>query len=116
MASLPALTAHPGDVVVADFPGIAGVMRRPAVVLSSEAYHHERPDAILGLVTGQVAAATSPTDYQLRDWSASGFHSPTAFRTFLIALPREDLIAVIGHVSAHDWSEARTRLRAAIAV
>jgi hypothetical protein len=47
---------------------------------------------------------------------ASGLRSPTAFRTFLITLPREDLIAVIGHLSAHDWSEVQARLRTAIAV
>ena len=116
MANFPALMVQPGDVVVADFPGVTGVKRRPAVVLSSQAYHRARPDTILGLLTGQVAAATSSTDHPLRDWSASGLRSPTAFRTFLITLPREDLIAVIGHLSAHDWSEVQARLRAAIAV
>lgn len=116
MANLPALTVHPGDVVVADFPGVAGVKRRPAVVLGSNAYHSERPDAILGLLTGQVAVATSPTDHQLRDWSASGLRSPTAFRAFLITLPREDLIAVIGHLSAYDLKEVQARVRASLAV
>lgn len=116
MANLPTLTVRPGDVVVADFPGIMGVKRRPAVVLSSEAYHSARPDAVLGLLTGQVAAATSPTDHILRDWPASGLRSPTAFRTFLITLPREDLIAVVGHLSAHDWNEVWGRLRLSIAI
>jgi mRNA interferase MazF len=116
MANLSALTVRPGDVVVADFPGVMGVKRRPAVVLSSEAYHSARPDVVLGLLTGQVAAATSPTDHALGDWQASGLRSPTAFRTFLITLPREDLIAVVGHLSPHDWSEVQARLRLAIAV
>jgi DNA-binding transcriptional MerR regulator/mRNA-degrading endonuclease toxin of MazEF toxin-antitoxin module len=93
-----------------------GVKRRPAVVLSSEASHSTRPDAVLGLLTGQVAAATAPTDHLLRGWLASGLRAPTAFRTFLITLPREDLVAVVGHPSAHDWSEVQTRLRLAIAV
>jgi mRNA interferase MazF len=74
-----------------------------------------RPDAILGLLTGQVSVATAPTDYLLRDWQASGLRAPTAFRTFLITLPREDLIAVIGHLSDHDWSVVQARLRLAIA-
>jgi mRNA interferase MazF len=116
MANLSALTVRPGDVVVADFPGVMGVKRRPAVVLSREAYHSVRPDTILGLLTGQVAAATSPTDHLLRDWQASGLRSPTAFRTFLITLPREDLIAVVGHLTTHDWNEVQARLRLAIAI
>ena len=32
-------TLKAGDVVVADFPGITGVKRRPAVVVSTDAYH-----------------------------------------------------------------------------
>ncbi len=63
MANFSTLTVHPGDVIVADFPGITGVKRRLALVISSDTYHTVRPDVILGLLTGQVAAATSPTDY-----------------------------------------------------
>jgi len=29
----------PGDIVTVDFPGVTGIKRRPAVVLSSAAYH-----------------------------------------------------------------------------
>jgi len=116
MADLSTLTVQPGDVVVADFPGVTGIKRRPALVISSDAYHTVRPDVILGLLTGQVAAAASPTDYPLRDWRSVGLRTPTAFRTFLITLPREDVIAVIGRLSEHDWGEVQARLRLAIAL
>lgn len=33
-----------GDVVTVDFPAVTGIKRRPAVVLSSETYHANRPD------------------------------------------------------------------------
>lgn len=52
----------PGDVVTVDFPGVTGIKRRPAVVVSTDTYHKTRPDAILGLLTSQVTAATGPTD------------------------------------------------------
>jgi len=90
--------------------------RRPALVVSSEAYHAARPDVVLAVLTGQVAAATALTDYRLRDWSASGLRAPTALRVFLITLPREDVIAIIGHLSDHDWREAQARLRLALAI
>lgn len=39
---------NPGDVVtVEDFPGVAGVKRRPAVILSSATYRATRQDAIV---------------------------------------------------------------------
>jgi Uma2 family endonuclease len=40
------VTFNPGDVVTVDFPGVTGVKRRPAVVLSSATYHANRPDVL----------------------------------------------------------------------
>ena len=58
-----------GDVVLLDFPGVKQTKRRLAVILSSPLYHDHRPDVIAGLITSQVDAASSPTDYVLRDWA-----------------------------------------------
>jgi mRNA interferase MazF len=115
MAGLSTLSVKPGDVVVADFPGVREAKRRPALVVSTAAYHHARPDAILAVLTGQVAAATQPTDHVLHDWPAAGLHRPTAYRTFLITLPRQDIVAVIGHVAEQDWTEIQVCLRKSLA-
>ncbi len=56
-------TLKAGDVVVADFPGITGVKRRPAVVVSTDADHSHRPDVLLGAITTNLAAAATPMDY-----------------------------------------------------
>jgi len=45
------VSCNPGDIVTVDFPGVTGVKRRPAVVLSSTEYHSIRPDVIIGLIT-----------------------------------------------------------------
>src|SRR5919106_5649110 len=73
---------EPGDVVTVDFPGATGVKRRPAVVVSSRIYHANRPDVILGVITTQIAGATTPLDYILQDWSAAGLRLPSAFRSY----------------------------------
>jgi mRNA interferase MazF len=49
------MTFNPGDVVTVDFPGVTGVKRRPAVVLSSVTYHAIRTDVIVGLITTQTS-------------------------------------------------------------
>jgi mRNA interferase MazF len=115
MAELSALSVKPGDVVIADFPGVREAKRRPALVVSTAAYHQARPDAILAVLTGQVAAATQSTDHILHDWSAAGLHRPTAYRTFLITIPRQDIVAVIGHVTERDWLQVQVRLDRSIA-
>ena len=106
---------QPGDVVIVDFPGVTGTKRRPALVVSTDLYHQNRPDVILGVVTSRLASATAPTDYVLQDWSQAGLHRPSAFRSFLITMPKSDLDTA-GRLSDRDWEEVKSRLRLSIDV
>jgi mRNA interferase MazF len=106
--------AKPGDVVTYDFPAAGTVKARPAVVLSSNTYHAERPDLILGILTTNMAAARSSTDHVLLDWASVGLRAPSAFRVyFTMASPR--LCRVIGHLSARDWQAIRDCVHRALA-
>jgi mRNA interferase MazF len=105
----------PGDVVTVDFPGVTGIKRRPAIVVSTETYHRTRPDVVLGLLTSQVAAATGPTDCVLQDWQTAGLHTPSAFRAFLATMPTASL-TTIGHLSDQDWRNVQGCLQIALAV
>jgi mRNA interferase MazF len=104
-----------GDVVKADFPGITGIKRRPAVVISTDTYHQHRPDIIIGLLTTQIASTTTPTDYLLNDWAAAGLLRPSAFRSFLVTIPAADIVS-IGRLSDSDWQEVQARVRIALAI
>jgi mRNA interferase MazF len=106
---------RPGDVVTVDFPGVAGIKRRPAVVVSAAEYHHYRPDVILGIITTQVADATTPLDYLLQDWAAAGLHRASAFRAFLVTMPAA-ATRPIGRCSERDWQAIQVRLARAIAM
>lgn len=106
----------PGDVVVVDFPGVTVIKRRPAVVLSSDAYHRARPDVMLGLVTSQVAGAIGPTDPALVDWSAAGLRLPSVFRSFVVTLPQVAVHQVAGRLSDSDWQAVREKLGIALAL
>jgi len=103
-----------GDVVTIDFPGVEGVKRRPAIVVSSAIYHQHRADVIVGVVTSQIEKATAPTDYAMKDWVGAGLHRPSAFRTFLATLPATAATA-IGHCSERDWLGIVACLEKAIA-
>ena len=105
----------PGSIVIVDFPGATGIKRRPAVVLSTTLYHAHRPDLIVGLLTTQVAAATAPTDYVLRDWQLAGLRSPSAFRSYLVTLDDGSLPA-IGRLTERDWLGVQACLALAVAV
>ena len=105
----------PGDVVTVEFPGIQGVKRRPAIIVSSETYHATRPDVVLALLTSQTKSAVAPSDYQLQDWKAAGLNGPSSFRAFFATLPTST-ITIVGHLSERDWEHVKGRLRLALAV
>ena len=100
-----------GDVVLLDFQGVKQTKRRPAVVLSSPFYHRHRPDVIVGLITSQVDSATSPTDYLLRDWAQARLIQRSAFRSFLLTLPRSAIKRRIGKLSDRDRQSVLERLQ-----
>jgi len=107
--------ANPGDVVAVGFPGVTGIKRRPAVVVSSSSYQSTRPDVILGLLTSQIPGIPLPSDYLLQDWEQAGLRKPSVFRAFLATVPRTSITAV-GRLSDRDWQAVQHCLREALAV
>lgn len=99
-----------GDIVTAEFQGVINVKRRPAVIVSTETYHRERPDVILAIITSQIDKAVARTDYILQDRQSAGLNRPSAVRIFLLTLPKNK-IKKIGELSKRDWSEAQKRLQ-----
>jgi mRNA interferase MazF len=101
-------------VVLIHLAGAVSSKARPAVVVSSDVYHATRPDVVVGLLTTDVAAATTPTDYALQDWAAAGLHKPTAFRTYFDTRLQTEIIREIGQLSDRDWQEVQARVRVAL--
>lgn len=100
----------PGTIVVVEFPGAMGIKRRPAVVISTTAYHSERPDVILAVVTSRIDRAKSKTDYILQDWADAELSKPSAVRMY-IGTRESSQTTVIGNLSETDWLEVQRCLR-----
>jgi mRNA interferase MazF len=105
---------NPGDVVTVDFPGVTGIKRRPAVILSSVIYNTNRLDVIAGLLTTQTTVL-GVTDYILQDWATAGLRVASVFRSFIVTLPPSANLVLIGHLSERDWQEVRACLKVALA-
>jgi mRNA interferase MazF len=91
-----------GDVVIANFPGVTGIKRRPVLVLSSDIYHTNRPDVIVGLITSQTSSL-GVTDYILQDWQEANLKVLSVFRCFIVTLPPSANLVYMGHISERDW-------------
>ncbi len=74
---------HFGDVIFVPFPFTdqSTTKRRPAVVVSSDAYHRDRPDIILMAVTSQMRPAPTPACSSLRSSSPYSHRSLTDHRS-----------------------------------
>ena len=103
-----------GDMVVIDFPGVQGIKRRPAVVLSSAVYHASRPDVVVGLITSRAVAA-GPTDHVLHDWAEAGLRVPSVFRSFFATLPPASHPVAVGRLSDRDWQDVQACVKTALA-
>ena len=105
----------PGDVVVTSFPGAETTKRRPGIVVSTTLYHTHRPDVVVGVVTTNLAQATTPTDFFLKDWASAGLRQPSAFRAYLFTFEQTD-VRLIGHLSDADWQGVQNCLTLALAL
>lgn len=92
------------------FPGAQLTKTRPAVVLSTEAYHQHRPDVVVGIITTRNPEPVMPTDCELIDWREAGLHAPSFFRLYPVTLPQREVRA-IGRLSARDWTAVQRCLK-----
>ena len=96
-------------------PGAAETKVRPAGVISSDTYLVERPDVLVGILTTKLPRTATSTDYVLLDWQPAGLRAVSCVRAFVLTIHRSEL-TVIGHLSAHDWTQVRGCVRAAFAI
>jgi mRNA interferase MazF len=71
-----------GDIILVPFPFTdqSITKKRPAVVVSSEAYNHQRPDIIIMAVTSQMRSADYFGDVAISDWRQAGLLKPSVIK------------------------------------
>lgn len=93
-----------GDVVLVPFPFTerAASKRRPALIISGDAYNNACPDVILAQITGRLNAPPRPGDYRVRDWRDAGLVGPSMVRARLTTLHRSVVLRRLGCMTDHD--------------
>lgn len=105
----------PGDIVTVLFIGAVATKGRPAIVLSAPDFNDQNNDAIVALVTTNLALASTPFDYRLQDWQAANLKAPSAVRMF-IGMSQVSDVRPMSRLSDADWNEVGARLRLALEV
>ena len=77
-----------GDIVLVPFPFTdqSQAKKRPAVVISSQAYNSERPDLIIMAVTSQIKPTSSIGEVIVQDWQGAGLFKPSAIKPVITTI------------------------------
>jgi len=104
-----------GDVVLVSFifTDETGVKRRPAVIISSDAYHTGRDEAIIAAITSRTDRVLVG-DHPIDNWLGAGLLFPSV-ATCIIRTIRQDMIAKkLGSLPTPDMKTIDSKLKLAL--
>ena len=80
-----------GDVVLVPFPFTdqSASKRRPAVVVSSTAYHADHSNLILMGISSQISALHRVGEVMISDWKAAGLIGPSVVKAVMTTVERK---------------------------
>ncbi len=94
-----------GDVILVEiaFSGATGSKRRPAVVISTNAFNRAGFKLIVATITSNVLPPFRPGDLLLNDWQEAGLVKPSAVRGVLATVDKSDVMRNLGRLSSGDF-------------
>lgn len=102
-----------GNVVLVPFPFTdqTTTKKRPAVVVSSDAYHRDRPDVILMAVTSQVRPAARVGEVAVQRWKEAGLLKPSLLKPLLATVEKGLVIRKLGRLEEQDRDALRRAMK-----
>lgn len=111
---MPNTTAYSfGDVVLVPFPFTdqTATKKRPAVVVSSDAYNKARPDLILMAVTGHLSGYPRIGEVVVSDWKEAGLLKASTVKPILTTVEKPLIIRTLGQLRQRDLSALKDALK-----
>lgn len=105
-----------GDIVLVPFPFTdqTSAKRRPAVVISAEAYNARHPDVILMPVTSQIRGDARPDDVVIDGWQEAGLLKSSAIKPVIATLEGSLVIRRLGMLAERDCNTLSETLNAIV--
>jgi mRNA interferase MazF len=102
-----------GDVVLVPFPFTDQTTnkKRPAVIVSSEAYNRQRPDIILMAVTSQMRSADYFGDVPVSGWKQAGLLKPSVIKPVFTTVEKSLVLKKLGRLHEHDRAALKKALQ-----
>jgi mRNA interferase MazF len=103
-----------GDLVLVPFPFTdqTGIKKRPAIVVSSDAYQHQRPDVVLMAVTSQILRpAGAVGEVLITEWQKAGLPKASLIKPVLTTIEKRLILQRLGELQETDRIALRQVLR-----
>jgi len=104
-----------GDVVLVSFifSDETGERRRPAVVVSSDAYHRSRQESIIAAVTSRTDRILMG-DHLIGDWRGAGLLFPSVVTGIIRTIRQGMIVKKLGTMPLLDMERIEDNLRDAL--
>ncbi len=101
-----------GDVVLVPFPFTdqSAAKKRPAVVISSGAYHRAGSDLVIMAITSQVRTMRIAGEFQIRQWRNAGLLKPSAVKPVITTIERGLVLKRLGRLKTEDQQALRSAI------
>ena len=105
-----------GDIILVPFPfsDQTTSKKRPAVVISSAAYHATYVDLIVMAVTSQARPRARLGEAPIKRWREAGLLKPSMLKPVITTVERTLVLRKLGRLAAEDRATLRTCIEAAV--
>jgi mRNA interferase MazF len=110
---MPRMTSYNcGDVILVNFvfSDETGEKRRPAIILSSDAYHKSRQEVIISAITSQIERVLVG-DYLINGWKSAGLLFPSVATGIIRTIKQEMIYKKLGKIPQTDLKEIKSNLK-----
>ena len=93
-----------GDIILVPFPfsNQTDAKKRPAAVISSDAYNSVSSDIIIIAITSRVNEIISPEECLIEDWESAGLLKPSAIKAAISTIDAKLVLRKLGTLSHRD--------------
>jgi mRNA interferase MazF len=98
-----------GDVVLVPFPFTdqSGAKKRPAVIVSGNAYNTSRRDLVIMAITSQMRQPLGFAEALVANWQAAGLIKPSVLKPVFTTIEQGLVVRTMGKLSADDLRALR---------
>ena len=107
-----------GDVVLVPFPfsNQTDAKKRPAVIISSDAYNNISSDIVIMAITSQPEKTIGIGECLIQDWRDAGLLKPSAIKPAISTIEQTLVLKKLGKISLQDLTSMDTALKEFLAI